>query len=315
MFGLDDAASAALIGGAATVIGTGTSAVGQASLNKKTREFNREEAEKQRAWSEKMYNAQNAWNYEMWNAQNAYNSPEAQVQRMRDAGLNPMFYGLDGSSAGEVSSAQPLGYERAQLGALPNPLSGFGDIALKTAQLANIQANTAKTGEETLSEVKRREKITADIETTKQELNNLRATEGLTKKQIEQIDKNIAWLDRINEANIAEKESAAKLNDATKHRIEYLLEGEKILQSKTAQDFEEKWKKIRAEISKIAKENKLLDKDLENYALNHANNGFMGTGLSLNNLFRLRFSGKPDKGSTEYVDENSDISDIINSGQ
>lgn len=311
-FGVDDAA---IIGAGATILGTGISAVGQSSLNKATREFNREEAAKQRAWSEKMYNAQNAWNYERWKEQNAYNSPEAQVQRMRDAGLNPLFYGLDGSSAGEVSSVQPLGYERAQLGALPNPLSGFGDIALKTAQLANIQANTAKTGEETLTEVQRREKITADIENTKQELNNLRASEGLTQKQIEQIDRNLAWLDRINEANIAEKESSAKLNDATKRRIEELLEGEKILQAKTAQDFDEKWKKIRAEISKIAKENKILDKDLENYALNHANSGFMGTGLSLNNLFRLIFKDKPEEGDPTYVDENSDISDIINSGQ
>ena len=162
-FGADDAA---LIGAAASVIGAGTSAVAQSSLNKKTREFNREEAEKQRLWSEKMYNEQNAWNYEMWLKQNEYNTPDAQVQRLRDAGLNPLYYGLDGSSAGDLSAAQPLGYERAQVGNQVNPFSGFEDLAMKVAQVSNIQADTALKGQETLTEVQKREKIQSEIAET-----------------------------------------------------------------------------------------------------------------------------------------------------
>lgn len=277
----------ALISGAASIIGSGASAVGQASLNKKTREFNREEAEKQRQWTEQMYNAQNAWNYEMWQKQNEYNTPAEQVQRLRDAGLNPLFYGLENSgNAGDLSSAQPLGYERASIQNQVNPLGDMQDVALKVAQVANIQADTAKKKRETASEEQRREKLIADIEVARQELQNKRAQEGLTKSQKEEIDKRITWLDRLNEATLAEKESQAKLNDSTRNRIDTLLENEKLIQSKTLQDFEEKWKKIRAEISKIAKETGLLEKDLENYGLNHASNGFMGTGLSLQNLIR-----------------------------
>lgn len=300
---------------AASLIGTGASAAAQSSLNKKTREFNREEAEKQRLWSEKMYNEQNAWNYEMWLKQNEYNSPEAQVQRMRDAGLNPLFYGLDGSSAGDLSAAQPLAYERAQVGNQANPLGSFDDAALKVAQIGNIIADTAKKGQETQSEVYRRQQIQAQIENIKQENKNLLAQEGLTKSQKEQIDRNNAWLDRLNEAIVAEREANAALNKSQKNRIDELLEGEKILQAKSAEDFEHKWKKIKAEIGKIAKETGILDKDIENYALNHANNGFMGTGLSLNNLFRLKLSGKPDKGAPNYVDENTDPMQLAREGQ
>jgi len=40
------------------------------------------------------WNRQNAYNLEMWNMQNQYNSPDAQMQRYKDAGLNPnLIYG------------------------------------------------------------------------------------------------------------------------------------------------------------------------------------------------------------------------------
>lgn len=304
-------ATEAVIGAGATIIGAGTSAVGQASMNKKTREFNREEAEKQRQWSEKMYNEQNAWNYQMWNEENAYNTPEAQVQRLRDAGLNPLYYGLDGSSAGDISSAQPLGYERAQMSAMANPFAGATDVGLKIAQIANIQADTAKKSNESEESIARREKILAEIDNVKQENNNLLAQEGLTKAQREQIEKNNAWLDRLNEATLAEKTADAKLKESQKKRIDELLEGEKILQAKTAEDFDHKWQKIRSEIGKISAETDILAKDLENYALNHANNGFMGTGLSLNNLFRITNKGKDKDADKEDRSRNAEGASMI----
>lgn len=46
------------------------------------------------------------YNTQMWNEQNAYNSPAAQMQRYKDAGLNPMLiYGNGVSSAGNASGA------------------------------------------------------------------------------------------------------------------------------------------------------------------------------------------------------------------
>ena len=309
MFGIDDAA---LIGGAATVIGAGASAAGQASLNKKTREFNREEAEKQRQWNENMADKQNAWNYEMWMKEQEYNSPANQMQRLLDAGLNPMFYGLDGNSTSQApQAAQPLGYDRATMSNMANPMSSIGDVATKVAQIANIQADTAKKNNENLTETQRREKLVADIEEVRQEIKNKIAEEGLTKTQQDKLNKDIEWLDRLNQATLAEKESNARLNDSQKKRIDELLEGEKIIQSKTIEDFDHKWSKISAEISKIAKENAILEQDLVNYALNHANNGFMGTGLSIPNLIRAGFNPNKEKSEDEKKFEGDAMAAIV----
>lgn len=312
---LSEAALGAIISGAATVTGAGISGFASGRMNKRAEKFNREEAANQRAWNEKMTAQQNAWNMELWNKENEYNTPTAQMERLREAGLNPLYYGLDGNSTEGPQAAQALGYERATAPNYANPFEGFGDIAAKIAQISNIQADTAKKNNENLTETQRREKIQAEIENVKQENNNLKAQEGLTKSQKEQIDKNNSWLDRINEATVAEKESDAALKKSQKKRIDELLEGEKILQAKTAQDFDEKWKKIHAEIAKIAGENAILAKDLENYALNHASNGFMGTGLSLQNLFRAGKNIHPSRGEENKFSEGTDAMDLARSGQ
>lgn len=309
---MEPATTAALVGGAASVLGAGTSAVAQSSLNKKTREFNKEEAEKQRLWSEKMYNEQNAWNYEMWLKQNEYNTPDAQVQRLLDAGLNPLYYGLDGSSAGDLSAAQPLGYERAQIGNQINPFSGIEDIATKVAQISNMQADTALKGQEGLSEVKKREKIEAEIAQTKQSIQNMLADERLTNTEREKLEKDIEWLDRINEATVAAKEAEAKLTEAQRNRIIELLPGEKELQNMSIEDFEHKWKKIDAEIVKMAAETNLLKEDLENYALNHASNGVFGSGISVQNIGRgLKSLGKSIKKRVGQSPEGSQGNSIL----
>ena len=72
---ISEATAGALIRGAATVGGAAVSGAAQGSLNKKTREFNREEAEKARQWSESQTQFQNAWNRNMWFEEQAYNTP------------------------------------------------------------------------------------------------------------------------------------------------------------------------------------------------------------------------------------------------
>ena len=88
-----------VLNGLANPIGSIGSAVIGAIGAAQQRNFEQKEAEKQRDWSEQMQDKQNAWNEDMWNKQNEYNSPVEQVQRMKDAGLNPLYYGLDGSSS------------------------------------------------------------------------------------------------------------------------------------------------------------------------------------------------------------------------
>lgn len=251
------------------------------------RKYEERQAQIQRQWNETMMDKQNAWNLEQWQRQNEYNSPSAQLQRLREAGLNPLNYGLDGSSAQGLESAQALGYDRASLAGAMNPISSAVDSALKTAQVSNIQAQTAKVSQETLSEVVRREQMSQQIENAKQELENMKSSKNLTEKQIEEIDKRISWIDRINEANIGLQESQKNLNESTKKRIDELLENEKKIQIKTLNDFEKRWNLWEEQSKKLAKESGLLQADIDNYALNHASNGWLGTGLSLQNVIRL----------------------------
>lgn len=44
-------------------------------------------------------------NVQMWKMQNAYNLPIRQKERLKQAGMNPLFYGLDGNAAGAPQPA------------------------------------------------------------------------------------------------------------------------------------------------------------------------------------------------------------------
>lgn len=52
---------------------------------------------------------QNQQNIDFWNMQNEYNTPSAQIQRLKDAQLNPSFYGLEGNgNAAQLQAASNL---------------------------------------------------------------------------------------------------------------------------------------------------------------------------------------------------------------
>lgn len=147
---ISEATLAGIIGAAGSVAGAGASAIATGNLNKKNRAWQEQQSTIQREWSEAQADKQNAWNYEMWLKEQEYNSPEAQVERMRAAGLNPLFYGLDGNSVGQAqAAAQPLGYDRASQYAVANPVGAASEGAIAAAQVANIQAQTEKTKTET----------------------------------------------------------------------------------------------------------------------------------------------------------------------
>ena len=145
----------------ASLVGAGISAVGSigsaaasgisaSNLNRKNREWQEQQAALQRSWNEEMWTKQNVWNFEQWNRENLYNSPLAQKQRLMEAGLNPMYFGIDGVPAASLESAQPLGYERAESNPQLNPvgeaLSSFAQMkGLENAtKLANAQIDKLK---------------------------------------------------------------------------------------------------------------------------------------------------------------------------
>ena len=94
--------------------------------------------------SKKRQNQADAKNIEFWKMQNQYNTPAAQMQRLKDAGLNPnLIYGSSpagaSGSAGSIAPSKPAPY------AIKDPSQTIAQMQLLKAQEDNLNANTYKT--------------------------------------------------------------------------------------------------------------------------------------------------------------------------
>lgn len=86
-----------------------------------------------------MYKLQHRDNLAFWRMQNEYNSPVAQMQRLRDAGLNPnLVYGRGAGAVGEAAPPKPP--ERMNPVEPPkNSLFDYFDMQMKQAQTDNLR--------------------------------------------------------------------------------------------------------------------------------------------------------------------------------
>lgn len=144
------AIAAAGIAAGASLLGTGGQAYAQGKMNKKTRE-----------WNEKMYAKQRTDALADWQMQNVYNSPEQQMQRLKDAGLNPNL--VYGNGAEAMSNQAPRQSDTGNwnpqtpdyAGAMQNAANtvlGYYDMKLKTAQHDNIKAQNDQIQEQIRSQ-------------------------------------------------------------------------------------------------------------------------------------------------------------------
>lgn len=175
----------ALLGG--SIIGSSSSAAAQSKANETNLQIARETNAANAALAQQQQN----WNIDLWNMQNEYNTPAAQMQRYKDAGLNPnLIYGSGSGSSGNataVSSVAPARMERASV----QPVNYFQGIAqgmsqamsafLQSQQLSvaekraeadltrtasNVDLNISRQGliqAQTFSETLRPEQIAANI--------------------------------------------------------------------------------------------------------------------------------------------------------
>ena len=128
---LDPVIGAGLISGAGSLIGGIANAFGQSSAN----ETNIQLARENREWQEMM-----------WNKQNEYNSPAAQIQRMREAGLNPALMYSQGN-VGNAGSPGSIPTPQVQpVTGLGNGIAGaadsVGDAMIKLEQVKQMRAQT-----------------------------------------------------------------------------------------------------------------------------------------------------------------------------
>lgn len=88
----------------------------------------------------------NRQNQKNWEKQNEYNSPSAQMQRYRQAGLNPnLIYGSGQSSAGQAGAIAP--YQSFKVDS--NDVLGMANAM---QSIRNMQANTRKANSEALTQ-------------------------------------------------------------------------------------------------------------------------------------------------------------------
>lgn len=190
-------------------IGQGVNALSQLGSNIGSRAFSRE-----------MYAQQHEDSIEFWKMQNEYNTPWNQMQRLKQAGLNPaMIYGSGGSTGGMASAPK-----------VPTPMSA----QFTPPQLGNVLTNIYDL------EVKERQSdMLAAQQTTEytKALQNLANTDDrkfdtYMKKQLEQVSMQAA------EASVANTQANTKYtldnNDrqAAMHSYGLIDAAQKILQNK-----------------------------------------------------------------------------------
>lgn len=135
------------------------------------RETNAQNAQLQRevnAQNYRMMQEQNAFNLDMWNKNNQYNSPQAQVNRLLQAGVNPAYFFGQGGQSSPVSSVGVTPAESSQMVSPHNDFrmppydfsfvgqatNAFQQSQLMNAQRHNVDANTANVQQQTMENYK-----------------------------------------------------------------------------------------------------------------------------------------------------------------
>jgi len=104
----------------------------------------------QQQFSEKMYDRTRADNLDFWGRQNAYNTPEQQMQRFQNAGLNPaLIYGQGNNGNAQnipTPDVVPVNFRAPKLpDARPDVMGlllGQADLKIKAAQANNLNVQT-----------------------------------------------------------------------------------------------------------------------------------------------------------------------------
>ena len=93
----------------------------------------------------KLQQKQLDWNEEMWHNQNEYNTPAAQMQRMREAGLNTSLMYGQGSSGNATSAAQGVAppHMESVTKDTGRTISDYINLKMVDANIENIKADTA----------------------------------------------------------------------------------------------------------------------------------------------------------------------------
>lgn len=121
----------------------------------------RSNIDRQTAANRRLMQWQHDRNWDLLQDERAYSSPEAQMARLKKAGLNPnLVYGSGGSASGGTPTSKPTGAIPTDV-TMPSPVNlpamigAYQDFQLKKAQTDQIRASEAMTRAKTVTEAAR----------------------------------------------------------------------------------------------------------------------------------------------------------------
>ncbi len=270
------AASGAALGsaispGLGTVIGgiggAAISAIGSFFGNKSNRKQSAEAFERESKFAREERLAQQQWIEQMYEKNNSYNSPAAQMQRLKDAGLNPDLMYSRGDVGNATAPEAPAQAPTPRFNVIPSNTYGqtaqiAADAGLKAAQarLADSQGKKADTEESLLTAdyLLRKARTESDIELNNStiyvnhELGQLNHAEAeVAAKKLQEIDVAMSEArERINTLKAQQSEIDEKLVQMRFDR--YLRSKEfELLCKKTYQDIKESNSRISLNASEI----------------------------------------------------------------
>jgi len=151
-----------ILGAVGSSIGGLIGANAQKKEGQRNRDFQIKQNQEERAWSNEMFEKQNKRDTDFWNMQNAYNDPSAQMQRLKDAGLNPnLVYGTGAdATAGPIAThsapsprteAPRETGSAAMGGAISKSIFDFLNVEQAKANIARTNADTKQINASTAS--------------------------------------------------------------------------------------------------------------------------------------------------------------------
>lgn len=168
----------------------------QRKENKKQRDWQSKENQLSRDHNLMLAELQNKWNKEQWDRENAYNSPSQQMQRFKDAGLNPnLIYGQSNTSA------QLSGSLTAGQGYSPQDFSSSFDHGIADRAVSQGD-NMIKSAGQLGQSLMQMPMYAAQVDNVKAQTENIRAQTSKTSQETDLLKSDNKFRDAINQGTV-----------------------------------------------------------------------------------------------------------------
>lgn len=153
-------------------------------------------------------------NWDMWHANNVYNSPENQVKRLRQAGLNPALSMQQGALSSGVSSSPPQPFTNNGVPSMDSVMEGLrisNESRLSRSQSAKLdqetEAERIRNKFALIRQVLDLRKLASDGSTSQAQARRYNREADLLSKEIDAYDE-------ITESTVRANNARARLDDA-----------------------------------------------------------------------------------------------------